>query len=173
MIEKPVPVKVVPKPAPEQKTTTQQTAQAESLATTNNTAAPDAPLSSTTNTSSSVSVLTVAVDDLSEQSESSNKNVSPNAIFTYEKISWNTFVFRLIAPVQERFVYDWNFGDGVRSSKTEVTHTYAKPGSYTVTLKTTDERGVISEESAQVHIAFFTFSNPLVWLIAPCQAMKQ
>jgi hypothetical protein len=83
-------------------------------------------------------------------------------VFSYEKSSWNTFVFRLVAPVQDRFVYEWNFGDGVHSSKSDVTHTYAQAGSYLVTLKTTDEAGVVSEESAEVHVAFFTFSNPLI-----------
>jgi DNA-binding beta-propeller fold protein YncE len=37
--------------------------------------------------------------------------------------------------------YAWNFGDGQTASGRDVTHTYAHPGSYTVTLTETDSAG--------------------------------
>jgi hypothetical protein len=43
-------------------------------------------------------------------------------------------------------LYDWSFGDGVTAANggAEPTHTYATPGTYTVTLTVTDEAGCSS-----------------------------
>lgn len=155
VLEKPVPPKVVEKPVTSKPEI--QIAASSAVAT-----KPEAGSNtSVSNTTISTSTPTTEVaEDVSM--ESLNVGISPNAVFSYEKSSWNTFVFRLVAPVQDRFVYEWNFGDGVRSSKSDVTHTYAQAGSYLVILKTTDEVGNVSEESAEVHVTFFTFSNPLI-----------
>ncbi len=96
-----------------------------------------------------------------EEGQNLAVSTSPQAVFTYEKQSWNTYVFRLTTPVQDRFVYEWDFGDGTKSGKTVVTHTFAQAGSYTVRLKISDGSTISSEESAEVHIAFFSISNPL------------
>lgn len=155
VLEKPVPPKIVEKPIetkPEiQNTTSTKTAVKTDVGS-------DTPVSNTISTIATPATETTEVVSM----ESLNVSVSPNAVFSYEKSSWNTFVFRLVAPVQARSVYEWNFGDGVQSSKTSVTHTYSQAGSYLVTLKTTDEAGNVSEESAEVHVTFFTFSNPLI-----------
>lgn len=37
--------------------------------------------------------------------------------------------------------YDWTFGDGTTGSGASVTHTYASPGTYTVSLAVTDDAG--------------------------------
>lgn len=155
VLEKPVPPKIVEKPTeikPEiQGITTSKTVIKTDVDS-------DTPVS---NTMSSNSMSTTETSEVVSM-ESLKVNVSPNAVFSYEKSSWNTFVFRLVAPVQERSVYEWDFGDGVHSSKSNVIHTYSQAGSYFVTLKTTDEAGNVSEESAEVHVTFFTFSNPLI-----------
>ncbi|MEK7451976.1 MAG: PKD domain-containing protein [Patescibacteria group bacterium] len=106
--------------------------------------------SSTTTPTKDVSVL------------STEENISPHAIFKYEQPAWNTEVFTVISPQDSRVNYVWDFGDGVRSSKSSVTHVYDKPGTYIVTLKTTDDSGTISEEKTTIHIPFFRLSNPLV-----------
>lgn len=155
VLEKPVPPKIVEKPV-ESKPETQSATS--SKATIKSETSPDASVS---NTNTSTSIPTIDTTEVVTM-ESLSVGISPNAVFSYEKSSWNTFVFRLVAPVQDRFVYEWNFGDGVHSSKSGVTHTYSQAGSYFVTLKTTDETGNVSEESAEVHVAFFTFSNPLI-----------
>lgn len=47
--------------------------------------------------------------------------------------------------------YTWDFGDGTPSaSGVTATHTYATPGTYTVTLKVTDNRGLVSTQTATV-----------------------
>lgn len=38
--------------------------------------------------------------------------------------------------------YDWDFGDGTRSSKRRVSHAFQMPGSYDVTLTVTDDSGL-------------------------------
>lgn len=109
----------------------------------------------------------VPVSGLVNQGEieiSENEGLSSNAVFTYEKKSWNTFDFRVIAPIQDGSVYEWNFGDNVRSSKTSVTHAYSKSGSFKVILKTINKNGEVKEESAEIHVTFFSFNNP--WIIA-------
>ena len=40
--------------------------------------------------------------------------------------------------------YSWDYGDGSTGSGDEVSHTYATEGSYTVTLKVTDDGGKIA-----------------------------
>ncbi|OGL98726.1 hypothetical protein A2318_04010 [Candidatus Uhrbacteria bacterium RIFOXYB2_FULL_45_11] len=160
VLEKPVPPKIVEKIL-EAKSEIQNVLTGKTLIKSD--VGSDSPVSNTNPTLSTQSIPTASSNTTEVVSmESLNMGVSPNAVFSYEKSSWNTFVFRLVAPAQDRFVYEWNFGDGVHSSKSSVTHTYSQAGSYLVTLKTTDEAGNVSKESAEVHVSFFTFSNPLV-----------
>jgi PKD repeat protein len=49
--------------------------------------------------------------------------------------------------------YEWNFGDGESASGATPSHIYAKPGSYTVTLKVADDEGKTGEVSHLVNIA--------------------
>ena len=39
------------------------------------------------------------------------------------------------------YSYEWNFGDGSTSTEAVPTHTYHKSGTFTVTLKITDDKG--------------------------------
>ena len=47
----------------------------------------------------------------------------------------------------------WNFGDGVNASATNPQHTYAAPGSYTVTLTVTDNGGYSHTRTATVAVS--------------------
>ena len=71
-------------------------------------------------------------------------------------------MFSVIEPNESQAVYEWNFGDSVHSSKVSASHTFDRPGTYTVTLKTTDQQGTVSTETTVVSIPFFTLSNPIV-----------
>ena len=95
-------------------------------------------------------------------SNTKNVSFSPNAVFKYVRSSWNTILFSVIAPNQDSAVYEWDFGDGVHSSKVSVLHIFDRPGTYTVTLKTTDSKGSVLTESTIVAVPFFTLSNPFV-----------
>ncbi|WP_426702190.1 protease pro-enzyme activation domain-containing protein [Rhodanobacter sp. Col0626] len=49
--------------------------------------------------------------------------------------------------------YAWNFGDGGASTIASPSHTYAKAGTYTVSLKVTDSTGATNTKSQQVTVA--------------------
>jgi PKD repeat protein len=48
--------------------------------------------------------------------------------------------------------YSWDFGDGATSVETSPTHTYATPGTYTIGLTTTDDRGASRTVSTSVAV---------------------
>ncbi|MBI4438075.1 thrombospondin type 3 repeat-containing protein [Candidatus Uhrbacteria bacterium] len=91
-----------------------------------------------------------------------DENVSSNAAFRYTRDSWNTFTFTRLTPVSDGSGARWDFGDGVASSKTEVTHTYNRAGAYEVTLTLEQDSGESSTEHATVTVPFFHLQNPVV-----------
>lgn len=56
--------------------------------------------------------------------------------------------------VQEIF---WDFGDGVRTTGDKVSHSYSRPGTYTVKVRLTTDKG-ISEDTTIIHV----FNNVLL-----------
>jgi PKD repeat protein len=60
--------------------------------------------------------------------------------------------------------YSWSFGDGKSNdagASTHQSHTFTTPGTYTVTLTTTDDLDVTSTATGQVTVAPFTVSEPI------------
>ncbi len=55
----------------------------------------------------------------------------------------------------------WNFGDGISSSMNSPNHTYAQPGTYTVTLTVTDNGGLSHTRTAQVTVSNPVNANPV------------
>jgi hypothetical protein len=55
-------------------------------------------------------------------------------------------------PVGEIASYEWNFGDGAKSSGMVVTHTYAMAGDYAVSLTATSDDGVSATYSTVVQV---------------------
>lgn len=51
------------------------------------------------------------------------------------------------------YTYDWNFGDGTQSSQPDPQHSYAKTGTFTVTLKVTDAAGYTTTSQFNVTVA--------------------
>ncbi len=91
--------------------------------------------------------------------------VSPNAVFTYDQLNWNTYRFRAQVPSEPGYAYEWNFGDGVNSTRQEVEHTFHGYGDFTVQLRTADPSGRVSHDAATVSISFFDLGNRLVQLL--------
>lgn len=85
-------------------------------------------------------------------------NAPPEASFTYspanpmvnEPLTFNAS--SSYDPDGKIVAYNWKFGDGTESSGNIVNHTYAAPGTYTVTLKVEDNRGALSEARLNVTV---------------------
>lgn len=156
ILEKPVlNVKVLPKPTIALKSAPEATTKDEPVYSVQGAIKPLTDISN--NTTEERTENKTSVDTFSK------RTLSPNAVFMYEKTAWNKFVFRVVAPLQDKTIYEWNFGDGVKSSKSEIQHTYLHSGTFHISLKTTNEKGEVSEETSDVQVAFFNFSNPLVF----------
>ncbi len=68
------------------------------------------------------------------------------------------------ADTKAGFSYSWNFGDGTNGTGASISHTYANPGTYTVTLTATDHNGVQGTTTATVAVNTFTGedNNPTI-----------
>lgn len=88
--------------------------------------------------------------------------ISPGAVFSYTRTSWNTFHFEVLAPLREGERLEWNFGDGSTSGLRSADHTYRVSGSYVVSVRRVTVDGVISEDRAEIDVPFFTLQNRLV-----------
>lgn len=91
---------------------------------------------------------------------------SENALFTFEEVRWGTYAFRVVGPsVNDGARYAWDFGDGITSSRREVTHYYGASGRFEVKLSVTDPDAKIRTDSAEVLIPFFDFANRSVRML--------
>jgi len=97
-------------------------------------------------------------------SEVDEVSISPNALFKYERVSWNTYSFEVVGPEVSTISYEWDFGDGVTSSKTIVEHVYDQSGAYNVQLSMTGTDGEISTESITLFVPFFSLENNIILL---------
>lgn len=61
----------------------------------------------------------------------------------------NASLVTLVSFASGYHIYNWQFGDGTSSSQPVVNHTYSQPGTYTITLTTTDTICGISTSSSQ------------------------
>lgn len=89
-------------------------------------------------------------------------HISPNTVFAYTRDDWNTFTFTVLTNTPSEAISIWDFGDGVSSSKSTVSHVYNSSGAFPVTLTMTNEEGIVSTEQTTVFVPFFHLKNRLV-----------
>lgn len=72
--------------------------------------------------------------------------IFPNYLYTYDLFACNSdcdrnATFSFPDPRNEIIAYEWDFGDGFKSTEITPTHQYAASGNYTVTLEVTLKNG--------------------------------
>jgi hypothetical protein len=78
------------------------------------------------------------------------------------KQGWNTYIFKPEVKGYDlgSLSYEWDFGDGVKSSQQEVVHTYKKFGNYNIKLVVSEqETEIIKEGNSKIEISFFNLGN--------------
>jgi hypothetical protein len=101
-------------------------------------------------------------EDEEEEAQPVIVQTSPNAVFTYERRSWNTYFFRAQKPNADGYRVEWNFGDGVTSNRDEVEHTYRTSGEFRVSVRVTAPDGTTAEDATTIQIPFFTWENRMI-----------
>lgn len=91
-----------------------------------------------------------------------NFKISPKAAFEYSPVSWKSYAFRVLASANGATSITWDFGDGVTSAQSNVTHTYQKSGTYQVSLTVSDVDGNTLSDTQEIKISFFHLANPIV-----------
>ena len=59
----------------------------------------------------------------------------------------------LINRTNEAWLYYWTFGDGSVSNESSPSHTYSQPGTYTITLRASNENGMMALQRVTVQVA--------------------
>ncbi|MCG2811857.1 MAG: PKD domain-containing protein [Candidatus Aminicenantes bacterium] len=97
--------------------------------------------------------VTIAVEE--NNLPTSNFSISPSSVTINETVYFNG---SLSTDSDGRIVnWEWNFGDGNSSRGEKTTHAYTKAGTYSVTLKVTDNDG-----GSNVSVKTVTISEPVI-----------
>lgn len=95
-------------------------------------------------------------------------NQAPTAAFTVDGplLKWATITFDgnvSTDPEGRPFAsWQWDFGDGMATTGALVTHAYAEPGDYTVSLTVTDDRGLTDTKSQVLSVLHPPNNAPVV-----------
>jgi gliding motility-associated-like protein len=82
--------------------------------------------------------------------------------FSYENLVNFDVKFKNLSTGKYKEVI-WEFGDGTESSEWEPSHKYAKPGTYTITLRLKDVDGCVVSFTREIVITDFFFEIPNVF----------
>ncbi|MBU1915355.1 MAG: PKD domain-containing protein, partial [Candidatus Thermoplasmatota archaeon] len=72
--------------------------------------------------------------------------------------------------------YDWDFGDGSTATGVDASHTYAKDGTYTITLLVTDNEGLNGTDTKSITVSHelippvASFTATTVWMVVSVDA---
>lgn len=83
------------------------------------------------------------------QAPTANGTISPTTVPYQGTLSYNASLSN--DPDGTITAYNWNFGDGTTSTSVSGTKAYSAPGSYTVTLKVTDNKGATGTKTFVVN----------------------
>jgi len=110
-----------------------------------------------------------ATDSISKDVTVTGPNLPPVADFTFTTTDLTAnFTDASYDPDGTIVSWDWNFGDGNTSTAQNPGHTYAAPGTYTVTLTVTDNDGATDSISKDVTVT----SGPVITLTATAYKIK-
>jgi gliding motility-associated-like protein len=94
----------------------------------------------------------------------------PQAAFTYTTVCDQVVTFTDQSTLGGSTL--WAFGDGAGASGSPVDHTYASPGTYAVTLTSSNASGCDHDTTMQVVVIADPFADPQ-WLSGPCDEPHQ
>ena len=90
---------------------------------------------------------------------------SPNALFGYKRLRWRVYQFDAYTPPSSDYRVEWDFGDGVTSTRKSVTHSYRSFGDFSVTMRVIYPQGNVSSDQIIVAVSFSSFENYFVKLL--------
>ncbi len=103
----------------------------------------------------------VSFDEVIIEVTDSGTSTGPTAVVTWSQVEGGTTVNFVGSNSTGVASYLWNFGDGRTSTEADPSHTYLEPGTYTVTLRVTDEGGLTNTQEIEVVVQGATVSEQM------------
>jgi outer membrane protein assembly factor BamB len=78
--------------------------------------------------------------------------VYPTKVYTHEDVHFDATNTTDPDSEYDSLKFKWYFGDNTTSTDDRTTHSYLKPGNYSITLEVTDERDLMAKRSGEIFI---------------------